>query len=468
MTSAFTPSGSLDRLLKPDSIALVGASSNNSALGGRALDHLSRWQGRLYLVNPRQAHIGERPCFASIEQLPEAVDCAVLAIPADQVEAAVRQCASLGIGAVVVFASGYAETGDDEGRAAQARLASLAAAGGMRLVGPNCVGVASHRHALNAAFAGFPPLAGPGDGLDGQGAAPRIALVSQSGALALALSQAAERGVPLSHVLTCGNSSDVDVADYLVWLAAQPECRGIALTYEGLRDPDRLAPAIGEALDRGKKLAICRLGLSPPGQDAIRRHTATMSRSSPALAAAMSRQGVLSLTAIERLIETACFLAKAPDPAPQARGVAVLSASGGTGILAVDAAFRAGVTTPQPQRSTRDRLQQCLPGFASARNPCDTTAQSTRHPTLLLDAAQALLADPGYAALVLPWGRSQSANLFPELARLSRQHGKPVCVVWMSPSPGQDLLRPVEGDPTLALFLSLDACFESLAGWLRG
>ena len=376
-----------------------------------------------------------------------------------------------------MFAAGYAETGTEDGLAAQHRLAAIAASGGMHLVGPNCVGIASHDRRLRAAFAEFGALSARSTSASGpdcdvqartEAVRLRIALVSQSGALALALSQAADRGVDLTHVLTCGNSADVDVADYLVSLAEDSACDAIALVFEGLRDPTRLESALDHAVLAGKRVAMRHIGRSMAGLEAIRFHTAT---SSPAcLAAHPARRGIVSVTPIEAVIETSVFLAKAPAaPAkPLGAGVAVLSSSGGTGILAADAAERAGVALPQPGELTLERLRSTLPAFAAARNPCDTTAQATRHPDLLADAAEALLGDARYSALVLPWGQSQSAALLPRLGALGRAHGKPICIVWTGANLIPERVVAIERNPALALFRSLDACFTALAGWLRG
>jgi len=170
---------------------------------------------------------------------------------------------------------------------------------------------------------------------------------------------------------------------------------------------------------------------------------------------------VVEVPRIETLVETAVFLAKSPRPGT--RSVAVLTGSGGTGILAMDAACRAGMRTPQPSDATQARLRTALPAFASPRNPCDATAQATRNPQSVLAAAEALLADETFGALVLPWGRSQAPALLPEISALGRRHGKPVGIVWMSPACHSDTLRLIESDPTLSLFHSLDACMHALS-----
>lgn len=445
----------MERLLRPASVALVGASANPRSLGGRTLANLAKFPGRLFLVNPNQTHIDGRPCFADVASIPELVDCAVLAIPAQKTEEVVRQCAQARVGAVVVLASGYAETGTVEGLAAQTRLLQLAVAADMRLVGPNCVGVANMVHGLHAAFAEFPPS----DPVPGC----RIGLVSQSGALGLGLAQAAERGSSFSHVLTCGNSSDVDVADLVAFLGHEPACDAIALAFEGLESPGRLRQALIQVTRLGKRVALCKVGTSDAGRSAIRYHTATNPGGASQLDELRALPGVAVVERIEALIETAAFQAKAPPV--RAGGVAVLSGSGGTGILAVDAAARAGVPTPQPRAGTFLALAAALPEFASPRNPCDATAQATRNPESVLACAEALLGDPDYAALVIPWGRSQTPALLPKIGDLGRRHAKPVCIVWMSQLLETDATACIERHPSLALFRSLDHCFQALAAW---
>ena len=450
-------SSELNKLLRPDSIALIGASANARSLGGRTLANLAGFPGRLYLVNPHQHEISGRAGHPDIGSVPEPVDCVVLAIPAESVEDVMQQCAQARAGAVVVLASGYAETGTPEGAAAQERLIGLAAGAGIRVIGPNCVGVANQAHCLHAAFAEFPRS----ELLPGC----RIGLVSQSGALALALSQGAERGVSFSQVLTCGNSCDVDVADFVAFLASEPQCDAIALAFEGLSAPGRLRQALTLAARAGKPVAVCKVGTSAAGRAAIRYHTATDPGDEHSMDAIRSLPGVAVVERIEALLETASFLAKAP--AARASGIAVLSSSGGTGILAIDAAARAHVPTPQPQAVTAHRLAAALPAFASPRNPCDATAQATRHPESVLSCADALLSDPGYGALVVPWGRSQTPALLPQLGELGVRHGKPVCIVWMSQLLESGTTLEMERNPSLALFRSLDHCFGALASWLR-
>lgn len=445
----------LARILAPRSIALVGASPTPNSMGARTLANLARFPGRVFAVNGRYTEIGALPCHPGLDALPEVPDLVILALAAPQVEAVVAECAARGVGGVVIYAAGYAETQTAAGQAAQARLAEIARCAGMRLIGPNCAGYAVLRQGLLAGFPEFPAAA----------AGPRgIGLVAQSGALGLALSQAAERGVALTHVLTCGNSCDVDVADYLAALAESGDCAAVALTWEGVEDDARLIAAGRRAAARGLPVAACRLGLSALGAEQALFHTGSRAAPPARFAALCEQAGFVPVTRIEALLETACFLAKAPAK-PLAHGVAVASGSGGTAILAVDAAARHGVAVPPPAPGTVEALRAVLPAFAAPRNPCDATAQVTANPAVLRGVVEALLADPGIGALVCPWGKAYRSDNIAFLGEAARRSGKPVCLVWMSQwleGPGT---REAEAEPDLALFRSLDACFAALAAW---
>lgn len=444
----------LRRLLEPQTLALIGASQTPGALGTRTLANMSTFPGILYPVNARHVQLGGRLCYASVADLPEAPDCVVIAVPRDAVLRIVQDCASRGAGAVIIFASGYAETEGAQAAADQTALRDIGRACGMLIVGPNCVGVANRPHGLHAAFAEFSPSPAVG---------ARIGLVSQSGALGLGLSQAAEHGTAISHILTCGNSCDVDVADYVSFLADDPGCDVIALVFEGLEDSGRLVEAAAIARAAGKRIVACKLGDSTAGSAAARFHTGTATDGPGGYAALFRAAGIISVTRIEALLDTAAFFAKAPPAS--APGVAIVSGSGGTAILATDAAARHGVPVPQPGEATAALLRVAIPAFGSPRNPCDATAQATRDPDSLRRCADALLADPQYGALVIPWGRAQPLALLTLLDELAQRHGKPVCLGWMSQRLEGSGAAEVEAHAHLALFRSLDACFDAISQW---
>lgn len=441
------------RVIAPRSIAIVGASERPGSLGLRTLQNLAAFEGAVYPVNGKYKELAGRACYASLAELPQVPDCVVIALGQDQVEAAARECARLGVGGIVVFASGYAETGTEEGRAAQARLTALAHEHGLRILGPNTTGFANHLIGAHAGFAEFPPAGAPVRGT--------IGLVTQSGALGLGLSQAAEHGASISHVLTAGNSCDVDVADHVSYLAEDDACRAIALVFEGLADPSRLEQAAAVARAAGKRIVAYKLAIGPEGAAAAMHHTGSIAGSDADYDALFSRSGILRVARSETLIETAIFLAKAPPPS--ARAAAVMSSSGGTAIMAVDKANLHGVALPQPEGRTLEEIKASIPSFGAARNPCDATAQASTNPDSVRRCAEAFLSDPRYGALVVPWGKAYDSPVLARLGELGAAHNKPICLVWMSQwleGPGA---LEAERNPNLAVFRSMDSCFFALS-----
>ena len=452
----------LARLIAPASIAVVGASERQGALGQRTMANLAQFGGRLLPVNPRVHSVAGRTAYASLAALPEPPDCVVIALPSAEVEATLLQAASAGAGSAIIFASGFAETGSPEGRARQQRISEIAATSGMRVVGPNTAGLANF---VSGAHAGFPEF--PHAFVRRAGA---IAIASQSGALGLALAQAAEHGASITHVLTAGNSADVDVADYVSYLAEEPDAGAIALAFEGLAEPERLAVAARRARDANKAVVAFKLARSEAGREAALSHTGCEAGAATEYEALFRAAGIVEVSGIERLVETASFFAKAARLRVSAPGhvrVAILSSSGGTGIIAADTASDCGVALPQPQGATLAALRDTIPSFGAARNPCDATAQATSNPESLGRCAEALLGDPGFDALVMPVGRASLSSQFEILSDTGLRHGKPVCLVWVSQwleGPGA---REAEQLPGLSLFRSMGSCFAALAAWGR-
>lgn len=447
----------LERALAPRSIAIVGASERPGSLGLRTAKNLERFTGRVHYVNSQYATLRGKPCHPSLAALPEVPDCAVLAIPKAGVEAAVAECAQLKVGAAVLFAGGYAETGTDEGRAAQQRLVDLARPAGLRLIGPNSTGLANFVTGAHAAFAEFAPSTPQASGT--------IGLITQSGALGLGISAAANTGTTFSHVLTCGNSCDVDVADYVAWLAEEPSCQAIALVFEGLPVASHLVEAARLARDNDKPLVIAMLGESDAGRVAARLHTATAVEHRDSLKRSLASAGAL-LVPFAHLIETASFFAKAPRGTRHG-GAAILTSTGGGAILVADALEARGVPLPQPGAETMRALEEAVPAYGARRNPCDMTANATSNHPMVDACARALLADPAFSALVLPVSRAINVPMFKALGEEARRLGKLVCVVWLSgwlDGPGT---KEFEADPNLALFRSPEACASAMSAWLK-
>lgn len=448
----------LSKLLDPRSIAVVGASSRTGSFGERTVRNLAGFAGRLHLVNPRYDRLGDRPCHPSVGALPEVPDLVVAATPMEACEGVVADCVAAGAGALVLYAGGFAETGKPDRVALQRRLVAMAREGGVRLVGPNCIGLTDYVRRAEISFVAVPRPATPPS-------RPALGIVSQSGNLGFALAQSVESGTQIGRVLTCGNSGDVDVADFVAALAEDPGCSAIALLFEGMSDPARLIEAAEIAWRHDKPVVVHKLGTGEQGAQAAMSHTGSLAGSDAVYRAAFARVGMVFSESFEGLLEMAAFLAKAP--APRASGVAVVSTSGGAAIMAADRAEVRGVPLPQPGPPAQAVLAARIPEFGSARNPCDVTAQVLNDPDSLRDCVGALMGDPAYGAVIVPNGFAYDVATprFRMMGELAAQHGKPACVVWTTQWLDGPGAREAEGEERVALFRSMDRCMAAIGAW---
>lgn len=449
----------LDRVLNPRSIAIVGASPRTGSFGERLLANLSDYEGRVHLVNAKYDQLGERRCYPSLKALPEVPDCVAITVPRDAAESVVLEAAEAGAGGVILYASGYAETALPERIAQQRRLSQIATERGLRILGPNCLGIANYARRARITFSEYP--------------APRpqhafsIGIASQSGALSQAASQAIECGASVSHAFSAGNQCDVDVADFVAYLANDPNCKSIACVFEGMAEPERLLEAAELAWAADKPLLIHKIATGALGASAAISHTGSLAGSNSAYRAAFERAGAIVVENFEALMEAAAFFAKAPPP--RARGVAVIATSGGAGIMAADKAEMHGVPLPQPSDAVRKVLETHIPDFGSARNPCDVTAQVVNNPKSLWACGEAVLSDDAYGAVVMPQPVAFDFHT-PRIAafsELSQRFGKITCNVLISGWLQGPASREAEMDPRVAQFRSMDRCFATLAAWHR-
>ena len=447
----------LTRLLHPNSIAVIGASTRAGSFGERVLFNMQYYAGRTYPVNARYQTIGDRICYPNISDIPEVPDCAVITAPREAVEEIVLDCARAGVGVAIIFASGYAETAKEDRIAQQERLVAIARETGLRIIGPNCIGVVNALLDSRVTFMDITPIPKPERNA--------VGIISQSGALGMALAQGVVRGHSVSHVLTSGNSCDVDMADFVNYLATDPACDSIACVFEGMATPDRLLLAAENAWAADKPLIIFKMATGEQGAQAAMSHTGSLAGSHASYRAMFKSAGAVVVDDFEALLETAVFFAKAP--APLARGAAVVAASGGAAIMATDRAEQQGVPMPQPMPEVRAILESRIPEFGSSRNPCDVTAQILSDPESLGICAGALLSDPQYGVLVSPltYGYAASAKRSLVYSELAEQNGKMACVVWQTE--WQDGPGVVEANQCnrVALFRSMNACFGALASW---
>jgi acyl-CoA synthetase (NDP forming) len=424
----------------------------------RTLENLAHYGGAIYPVNAKYERIGERACYASLAALPQSPDCVVLVVPREGVEAALEEAAAARAGSVIVYASGYGEMAREDAGRAQRRLAGIARAAKMPMLGPNCMGLINH--ALGAGLSFIPEYA----------RAPRqagsIAVVSQSGALGYSLAQAWERGLGIRYFFSVGNSADIDVGDLIAAMAGAPDCKAIACLFEGVASAARMLEAGALARRAGKPVIVYKLGTSEDGAAAARSHTGSLAGSAVAWRALFERAGFIPVEDYEALLEYARFFAVAGKPL--ARGVAVISGSGGAGVMAADKAAKHAVPMPQPLPETVEKLRAIVPEFGAARNPCDPTGQVLSVPESFGQCCRALLADPQYGALVVPGTVAvveTAKDRVPAMAALAHEQPKPVVLVWLSewlqgPGSGE-----YEKEERIALFRSMERCFGALAAW---
>lgn len=390
------PGEGLDALMLPRSIAIIGASQDATKIGGRPVDLLRRYgyAGKIYPVNPKAELVQGLQAYASVAALPEAPDLAIVAVDAERAPEAIEQCAERGVRSVVVFSSGFAELGE-QGRAAQDRLRMTARRTGMRLLGPNCLGAVSIPESAIATFSIVLEHSMPKAG--------SLGIVSQSGNLgSYTMRMASDRGARISRFMTTGNECDIDIADGIAWLARDAATKVILCCFEACRDAGRLIAALTEARDAGKPVIALKVGTSEAGQAAAASHTGAMAGSDAVFDALLARCGAVRVRSIEELIDlghAASILL--PDRLPKGPRLAVVTASGGFGVLLADAAQAVGLTLPELSEATQKAILELVP-FASARNPVDATAQMSSRPDMLQKILSAVVADDRSDVIVLP------------------------------------------------------------------
>lgn len=379
---------SLGALFAPRSIAIVGASASPTKIGGIPLDYLQRfgYQGRIHAVNPRGGLVQGQTAHASLASIGEQVDMAILAIPQSQVDATLDDAIRAGVKAIVLFSAGYAEVGA-EGHAVQQHLAAKARAAGIRLIGPNCLGVMNVPQQM---YATFSPAPGAGRVAPG-----RIGLISQSGAFgAYAYSMARDRGIGLSLWATTGNEADVQVADGLAWLAQDPGTDVIMIYIEGCRDGARLRAALALARDNGKTVVAVKVGTTALGAEAAASHTASLAGDDAVYDAVFRQYGVLRAYTITEFFDLAMSAAVARRR-PRDHSIGLFTVSGGIGAMMADEASAAGLdVTPLSQEAQRQLIEWVA--FAAPRNPVDITGQVTNDPSLMLRSARLMLQDRAF------------------------------------------------------------------------
>ncbi|MEW6452331.1 MAG: acetate--CoA ligase family protein [Pseudomonadota bacterium] len=378
-------------LLKPRSIAIVGASAEPHSPGGGVLANLDRFSfpGAIHLVNPNRTEIGARRCVPSIDDLPEGIDLAVLAIPQHATAAAVEACARRRIRSIMIFASGFAEVGG-EGRTAQDRITAFARDHNMIIAGPNCLGYVNFVDGIPLTFGAVSPK--PAEQRDA------LAILSQSGAMSSVLRFACTgRQLPVSYAISSGNEAGIGVEDYLEYVIDDNSTRLVAMYVEQFRRPKAFLDLIRRARAAGKPVVLLHPGRSDAARKSAESHTGAMTGDYQVMRTIAERAGALMVDTIEELIDVAELLFRYPPPKA---GPGIITDSGAYKGLALDYCDSLGLELPAIEGPTATALRTVLPTFVEATNPLDLTAQAMRDGDLYRKTLEPLLADERFGSIV--------------------------------------------------------------------
>lgn len=446
------------RLLHPRSVAIVGASADQKSFGGFVQGNLERfgYAGALHLVSRSSDTIHGRPCVKTIAELPEDIDLAVLAIPESGVVEAIQALAARRCHAAVLFASGYAEAGAD-GQARQQALADAARAGGIVLVGPNCMGFTNLAAGLPITFeplAACAPESRPG-----------VCVLAQSGFMAANLRDALlARGVPVTLVFSTGNEVSLCLEDVLAHAITDPQTRVLAVYAEQIRGPQRFLQLAARARSAGKPLVLLMPGRSARARDAAQSHTGAMAGDHATACAALRREAVVLVDTLDELLDTTAILLRYPQP--PAGGTAFMTGSGAMKNIALDFADVLGLDLPALAPVTTARLVSLLPAYAVAENPLDYTTIGVRQPGLIGELLLAMLDDPGVANIVLaiPVGpvvaqHDKAEHIVPAFAKATKPA---VLVLTGDGSPVEHFFSAAIAASGVPLFRSADRALRAL------
>jgi acyl-CoA synthetase (NDP forming) len=460
-----TPSvdaAAIARLLKPRSVAIVGASGDPRSIGGNVLGNLRRagFAGELHLVSRTRAEIDGHPCVASIDDLPPGLDAIVLVLPHEAVLDAIAACGRRKVNGAIVFASGFAEVGP-EGRALQERLAALAREAGMVVNGPNNLGFINYVDAIPLTFGEYQPMpqAGPG-GTAG------VAVIGQSGAVANAIRDSLiASGLKVTFLVSTGNEAVLSAEDFLEQVLEDPATGVLTLFVEQIRKPAKLLRLAARARALGKRLVLMQPGRTEAAQAAAQSHTGAFAGDIAVARTILAHAGVAVVDGLDALTDVALLLAARPLPPPGR--TAVMTNSGAVRGLAFDFAHDAGLELAQWSPETTAGLRGIFPPYAAVDNPLDMGSVAFTRPEVMRHAAQLLIDDANVNSLivVLFAGRPpQQVEKAEQLLPVIRGSGKPVAFVMLGdPMPLDATFMAMVRAEGAALFRSTERAVRAMA-----
>lgn len=409
----------LDSIFKPSSVAVVGATEKVGAVGRAIVENLLEggFPGPIHLVNPKRAELFGLPCYPSLSEIGKPFDLVVIAVPIALADKVIEEAGRLGAGGAIVISAGGREVGEEGARIEQSILAAARAAG-MRLLGPNCLGITVPGAKLNASFA--PHMCLPGS----------VALISQSGAVnTFMLSRALEAKIGFSHFISIGSMADVDFADLIDYLGEDPGVTSILLYIEALKNVRKFMSA-ARAVSRVKPILVVKAGRSAAGAKAAASHTGSLVGDDEVYDAAFSRAGIIRVKSLGELYD--CVQALAKQPRPKGPRIAILTNAGGPGVMAADALKDWDRTPAELDDATIEALNGVLPAAWSHGNPVDILGDAPAE--RYCAAADILLAAPEVDSLMTvlaPQALTDPTEVAAGVITALRESKTPSCAVWM-------------------------------------
>ena len=445
LTSAPSAPGivDLDPFFQPSHIAVLGASSDPGRVGGRPVAYLQRfgYRGQVSPVNPNRSEIAGLPCYASVSEIPTTPDLALIALSGSAALAALEECGERGIPSAVLFTSELID--NVTGEPLENRMLAVARHYGMRLSGPNTLGLISSPTRTTATFATC---------LDQTSTLPEgnVCLISQSGALGTYMHRAAQQsGLAIRHFVATGNELDLGVGDYLRYLVEDEGTCAIGLYLEGVRDGSSLVAGLKRAQELGKPVVAMKVGRSEVAKKAAQSHTGALAGEDKVIDAVLRQFGAIRVHDVDDLL--AFLQVMSPNRGWAGGSLGVVTLSGGFGVWSADLAEQGGARLAEMNPATREMLEEVLPRFATVANPLDVTGQVVNETNLLERSVSIMAQDPGVDAILVGLGNIDSlgAELAEGIVRSAKATSKPIVVAWMN-GPEEVYVRLHEsGIPTL-------------------
>ncbi len=451
---------SLKPLMEPEAIAIIGASADPRRIGGRPIKYLidGGFKGAIYPINPNREEIQGLKAYPSIAAAPDGIDMALVAVPAAGVLAQVDACIAKGVKSLLLFSSGFAEQ-DEEGAAMQAELTAKVRSAGVRLLGPNCLGLFNARLGYYPTFTSSleygMPTVGP------------VGIATQSGAYgAHMFALARDHGIGVKYWASTGNEAEIEVADIIDFYVSDPDVQVIMAYQEGVRNAPKLLAALDRAREARKPVLMMKVGRSAVGAAAAASHTASLAGKDQVFDAVFHQYGAFRVETTEEMLDLAYACTRRYYPSRGRLGIVTIS--GGAGVMMADAAEKAGLDVAPMPDDAQKALKELLP-FAAVRNPVDITAQAINDMSLVQKNYEAMLARGGYDAILgfftmVPMAPSVGRPLLDAIKTASEHRSEGLMVLSMIAP--DDLVKEFEDDGGL-VYQDATRAVNAIAGLVR-